>query len=73
MVAMGHTYWSRSQLFGEGSLYEELRDRLVAMRNDIMGWPADELLRPSEVDVVDHLVDKYTVTCPELDRDGNEP
>ncbi|MFB8242865.1 hypothetical protein ACFC58_40655 [Kitasatospora purpeofusca] len=39
------------------------------MRKDVLGWPEDELLRLPETEVIDHLVGKYTLECPELHRD----
>jgi hypothetical protein len=35
-------------------------------------WDADQLLATAEADVIDYLADKYSVTCPVLDRDRIE-
>lgn len=44
-------------------------EHLAAMVKEVNTWNSDDLLRTSDREVVDHLVQKYSVSCPILRRD----
>jgi hypothetical protein len=62
--------FTRSGLFGQQELREVLHSKTAGLRQAVLGWDADELLRTPVNDVIDYLVEKHSLTCPQLDRDN---
>ncbi|WP_372350799.1 hypothetical protein [Streptomyces sp. KL116D] len=62
--------FARVGLFGQQELREALLGEMAGLRNAVLGWGADELLRMPVNDVIDYLVEQYSVVCPQLDRDN---
>ncbi|QFQ98133.1 hypothetical protein F9278_20095 [Streptomyces phaeolivaceus] len=63
------SFW-RASMFGEKDLRQVLYGELTRMKKEVQSWLADDLLRTSQTEIVDHLVQKYSVPCPVLDREG---
>ncbi len=62
--------FARGGLFGQRELREVLNAEMAGLQKAVLGWNAEELLQTPEADVVDYLVEKHFLTCPQLDRDG---
>lgn len=62
--------FARGGLFGQQELRVALSGEMAGLRKAVLGWDADEFLRMPANDVIDYLVEKYSVICPQLDRDG---
>lgn len=56
-------------LFSSGDLRTSLDSLKRELAHEVEYWDADDLLRASEADTVEYLIDKYQVECAELRRD----
>jgi hypothetical protein len=48
------------------TLAEYCEKHVVAMEREVNAWDSDELLRTPDQEVVDYLIQKYSVSCPVL-------
>lgn len=57
-------------LFFEGDLDATLRATMEAALKDIDDWSQDQLVRQSETEIIDYVVNQRSVRCPVLDLDN---
>jgi hypothetical protein len=61
---------SEHHLFSQGPLGDALLNQMTQCRNEIASLDPDGTLNTPEAALVERLVDKYEVVCPQLDADN---
>lgn len=60
------------RLFGDQTLADYCEQHRVSLKKELREWRADDLLATSDQEIVEYLIDRYSISCPVLRREDGQ-